>query len=305
MSQLIVDTKSLNFSYNKTKKDIENLELKVPKGSIYGFLGPNGSGKSTTIRLMLGLLKKDSGMVAFFGETFNRKTRLKILDRVGALIENPSLYEHLSAIDNLRIAANYRQNISFSRINEVLEIVKLTQAKNKKIKEYSLGMKQRLGLAISLLSNPELIILDEPTNGLDPKGIIDMRTLIKDLNKKYGTTIFISSHLLSEIERTCTHVGIIRNGKMLFQDTVASLKESKGTNVKFDIEVDKSAEALSVLKNLKMKNISLLDNFLQIEVKNKKEITEVIDVLRSEKINIYQVSIKNNLEELFLSLTEN
>jgi ABC-type multidrug transport system ATPase subunit len=305
MNQLIVNTQNLNFSYNKTKKDIENLELKIPKGSIYGFLGPNGSGKSTTIRLILGLLKKNSGTVAFFGETYNSKTRLQILNRVGALIENPSLYDHLDAVDNLRIAANYRQNIPFSRINEVLEIVKLTQAKNKKIKEYSLGMKQRLGLAISLLSNPELIILDEPTNGLDPKGIIEMRTLIKDLNKKYGTTIFISSHLLSEIERTCTHVGIIRDGKMLYQDTVASLKESKGTNLKIDIEIDKPTEALSVLKNLKMENISLLDDYLQIEVKNKAEITKVIDILRSEKINIYQVSIKNNLEELFLSLTEN
>lgn len=305
MSELIVNTKNLNFSYNKSKTEIENLDLKVPKGSIYGFLGPNGSGKSTTIRLMLGLLKKGSGTVALFGETFNSKTRLPILDRVGALIENPSLYEHLNAVENLRIAANYRQNIPFSRIPEVLEIVNLTHAKNKKVKEYSLGMKQRLGLAITLLSNPELIILDEPTNGLDPKGIIEMRTLIKDLNKTYGTTIFISSHLLSEIERTCTHVGIIRNGKMLFQDTVASLKESQGTNIKIDIEVDKPEEALSVLKNLKMKKSSLLDDFIHMEVKNKEEITEVIDVLRAEKITIYQVSIKNNLEELFLSLTEN
>jgi ABC-2 type transport system ATP-binding protein len=305
MNQLIVNTKNLNFSYNKTKQDIKNLELKISKGSIYGFLGPNGSGKSTTIRLMLGLLKKNSGTVVLFGETFNSKTRLQILNKVGALIENPSLYEHLDAVDNLKISANYRQNISLTRISEVLEIVKLTQAKNKKIKEYSLGMKQRLGLAISLLSNPELIILDEPTNGLDPKGIIEMRTLIKDLNKKYGTTIFISSHLLSEIERTCTHVGIIKDGKMLYQDTVASLKESKGTNLKIDIEIDKPTEALSVLKNLKVENISLLDDYLQIEVKNKAEITKVIDILRSEKINIYQVSIKNNLEELFLSLTEN
>lgn len=305
MNQLIVNTQNLSFSYNKTKKDIENLELKIPKGSIYGFLGPNGSGKSTTIRLILGLLKKNSGTVAFFGEIYNSKTRLQILNRVGALIENPTLYDHLDAVDNLRIAANYRQNIPFSRINEVLEIVKLTHAKNKKIKEYSLGMKQRLGFAISLLSNPELIILDEPTNGLDPKGIIEMRTLIKDLNKKCGTTIFISSHLLSEIERTCTHVGIIRDGKMLYQDTVASLKESKGTNLKIEIETDKPTEAFSVLKNLKIENIYLLDDCLQIEVKNKLEITKVIDILRSEKINIYQVSIKNNLEELFLSLTEN
>ncbi len=305
MNQLVVETKNLNFSYSKNKKDIEDLGLKVPMGSIYGFLGPNGSGKSTTIRLILGLLKKNSGTVALFGEIFNGQSRLKVLNKVGGLIENPSLYEHLNAIDNLKISANYRQNISSSRIFEVLDIVNLTNAKNKRVKEYSLGMKQRLGLAISLLSNPELIILDEPTNGLDPKGIIEMRTLIKDLNKKFGTTIFISSHLLSEIEKICTRVGIIRDGKMLYQDTVASLKESKGTNIKFEIEVDKPIEGMSVLKNLKIENISLLHGIIQIEVKSKNEITNVIDVLRTERINIYQVSIKNNLEELFLSLTEN
>jgi ABC-type multidrug transport system ATPase subunit len=215
------------------------------------------------------------------------------------------LYEHLNAVDNLRIAANYRQNISIDRVNEVLEIVNLAGAKKKKVKEYSLGMKQRLGLAISLLSNPELIILDEPTNGLDPKGIIEMRALIIDLNKKLGTTIFISSHLLSEIERTCTHVGIIRKGKMVYQDTVAVLKESKGKNIVIDIEVDKQFEALRLLEGLKKGNTSLLDNFLQIEVENKEEITALLDALRAQNINVYQISIKNNLEDLFLSLTEN
>jgi ABC-type multidrug transport system ATPase subunit len=305
MNQLIVDTKKLNFSYTKTRKDIENLELKVPKGSIYGFLGPNGSGKSTTIRLLLGLLKKQSGTVALFGESFNSNTRLKSLEKVGALIENPSLYEHLNAVENLKIAANYRQNIPSERIDEVLEIVKLSHAKKKKVKAYSLGMKQRLGLAISLLSNPELIILDEPTNGLDPKGIIEMRALIKDLNENYGTTIFISSHLLSEIEKTCTHVGIIREGKMLFQDTVKALKSSKGEKLMIDIEVDKFIEAMTVLEKLQKENTSLVDDFLQIEVKNKEEITAVIDALRIENVKVYQVSIKNNLEELFLSLTEN
>lgn len=305
MNQLIVNTKNLNFSYIKTRKDIENLELKVPKGSIYGFLGPNGSGKSTTIRLLLGLLKKQSGTVALFGESFNSKTRLKSLDKIGALIENPSLYEHLNAVDNLKIAANYRQGIPLERIHEVLNIVKLSHAKKKKIKAYSLGMKQRLGLAISLLSNPELIILDEPTNGLDPKGIIEMRELIKELNEKSGITIFISSHLLSEIEKTCTHVGIIRNGKMLFQDTVKELKSSKGQKMMVDIEVDRFIEAMDVLEKLQKENTSLVDDFLQIEVKNKAEITTVIDALRAQKVNIYQVSIKNNLEELFLSLTEN
>ncbi|MEE9406686.1 MAG: ATP-binding cassette domain-containing protein [Polaribacter sp.] len=305
MNQLIVETQTLNFSYTKTRKDIESLELKVPKGSIYGFLGPNGSGKSTTIRLILGLLKKQSGKVALFGENFDGKTRLKSLSKVGALIESPSLYEHLNAVDNLRIAANYRGNISSERIDEVLEIVKLTHAKQKKIKAYSLGMKQRLGLAISLLSNPELIILDEPTNGLDPKGIIEMRELIKDLNKKYGTTIFISSHLLSEIEKTCTHVGIIRNGKMLFQDTVKALKSSKGQKMMIDLEVDKFIDAMIVLESLDKENTSSTKDFIQIEVEHKKEITAIIDALRVKKIAVYQVSIKNNLEELFLSLTEN
>ena len=224
---------------------------------------------------------------------------------MGALIENPSLYEHLNAVENLRIAANYRQNIPSGRIEEVLETVKLSHAKKKKVKAYSLGMKQRLGLAISLLSNPELIILDEPTNGLDPKGIIEMRALIKELNEKHGTTIFISSHLLSEIERTCTHVGIIRDGKMLFQDTVKALKSSKGKKMMIDLEVDKFIDAMTVLESLNKENTSLTSDFIQIEVDDKSDITKVIDALRAKNVAIYQVSIKNNLEELFLSLTEN
>ena len=305
MNQLIVETKDLNFSYSKTRKDIENLELRVPKGSIYGFLGPNGSGKSTTIRLILGLLKRKSGKVALFGSAFNGKNRVKSLDKIGALIEEPSLYKHLNAVENLKIAANYRQNISSERIQEVLEIVKLTHAKKKKVKAYSLGMKQRLGLAISLLSNPELIILDEPTNGLDPKGIIEMRELIKELNKTYGTTVFISSHLLSEIEKTCTHVGIIREGKMLYQNTVKELKDSKGQKMIIDLEVDKFLEAMTVLEKLEKENISSTEDFLQIEVKDKREITRIIDALRAEDVLIYQIKIKNNLEELFLTLTEN
>ncbi|CAM1352320.1 MULTISPECIES: ABC transporter ATP-binding protein [Tenacibaculum] len=305
MNQLIVETKNLNFSYSKSRKDIESLALQVPKGSVYGFLGPNGSGKSTTIRLILGLLKKQAGEVSLFGKPFNAGSRIKSLNKIGALIENPSLYEHLNAVENLKIAANYRGGIPLERIEEVIEIVRLTHAKKKKVKAYSLGMKQRLGLAISLLSNPELIILDEPTNGLDPKGIIEMRELIKELNEKYGTTVFISSHLLSEIEKTCTHVGIIRNGKMLYQDTVKSLKQSKSKNMIVEIEVDKFIEAMVVLESLNKENMSSEDDFIQIEVEDKEEITKVIDAFRANKVQVFQASIKNNLEELFLSLTEN
>lgn len=305
MNQLIVETNNLNFSYSKAKKDIESLNLKVPKGSIYGFLGPNGSGKSTTIRLILGLLKKQSGNVTLFGETFSAKTRLKSLGRIGALIENPSLYQHLNAVENLKIVANYRQNIPSDRIDEVLEIVKLSYAKKKKVKEYSLGMKQRLGLAISLLSNPELIILDEPTNGLDPKGIIEMRTLIKNLNEKYGTTIFISSHLLSEVEKTCTHVGIIRKGKMLYQDTVKSLKQTQAETLVVNLEVNDTQKALETLTGLDKKTSSTETGFLQVEVKNKEEIITLTESLRENNVKVFQVIIKNNLEEFFLSLTEN
>ncbi len=305
MEHLVVHTQQLNFSYGGKQKDIQNLELKVPKGSVYGFLGPNGSGKSTTIRLLLGLLKKQSGKVALFGEPLNSSNRLDALGKVGALIEHPSLYEHLTGYENLKIAANYRRSIPHERIEEVLAMVKLSDAKSKKVKAYSLGMKQRLGLAISLLSSPELIILDEPTNGLDPKGIIELRALIKELNTTYGTTIFISSHLLSEIEKTCTHVGIIRNGKMLFQDTVEALKSSKGDKMMIDIEVDNQAAAIDVIEGLKKVNSSQSLDFLRVEVQDRNEISAVIDALRSKDIHIYQLSIKNNLEELFLSLTQN
>tara|TARA_R110002073_G_scaffold89852_6_gene212482 strand:+ start:2382 stop:3299 length:918 start_codon:yes stop_codon:yes gene_type:complete len=303
MSKLIVQTDNVCFSYSKTKKDIDNLSLQIPEGSVYGFLGPNGSGKTTTIRLLLGLLKKEKGEISLLGKSF-QKNRITCLNEVGALIENPSLYEHLNAVENLKVAANYRRGISKERIDEVLEIVKLSHAKKKKVKAFSLGMKQRLGLAISLLSKPKLLILDEPTNGLDPKGIIEMRQLIKDLNQNYGTTIFISSHLLSEIEKTCTHVGIINDGKIIFQDTVKTLKSSKEGKIILEIESSDLTKSKEILEeNLKM-NTSTEDNYLVTEVNSKEDISAIIDALRTSEINIYQIKVKDNLEDLFLSLTE-
>ena len=304
MNQLLIKTKNLDFSYTKSRKDIKNLSLEVPKGSIYGFLGPNGSGKTTTIRLLLGLLKKNGGTISLFDKP-TEKARIESLSKIGALIENPSLYENLNAQENLKIAANYRGNISKERINEVLDIVKLSYAKGKKVKAYSLGMKQRLGLAISLLSEPELLILDEPTNGLDPKGIIEMRTLIKELNQNHGTTIFISSHLLSEIEKTCTHVGIIRDGEMLFQDTVKALQESQNDTLKIEIETNDVEVVTEVLSTLSFSSEKVNDHTIATTVNQKKDITAVIDAIRNRKAEIYQVKIMNNLEELFLSLTEN
>ncbi|WP_439130629.1 ABC transporter ATP-binding protein [Polaribacter sp.] len=303
MSNYIIETEELDFSYSKSNKDIEKLNLQVPKGSIYGFLGPNGSGKSTTIRLLLGLLKKDSGNISLFENSF-KENKIESLSKIGALIENPSLYEHLSAIDNLKIAANYK-SINKSKIEEVLNIVKLTHAKHKKVKKYSLGMKQRLGIAIALLSNPEILILDEPTNGLDPKGIIEMRALIKSLNKEYGTTIFISSHLLSEIEKTCSHVGILNGGKMLFQNTVKALQESQSDTVVITIETNDSNLIKKITNQLSFYSEIINGSFINVTINSKKEIPSLIDKIRKADLDIYQINVKNNLEDLFLTLTEN
>lgn len=303
MSKLIVQTENLCFSYSKSKQDIQNLNLQIKEGSVYGFLGPNGSGKTTTIRLLLGLLKSNKGEINLFGKSF-KKYRIDCLSNVGALIENPSLYEHLDATENLKISANYRGDISTERIEEVLEIVKLSYVKKKKVKAFSLGMKQRLGLAIALLSNPKLLILDEPTNGLDPKGIIEMRALIKELNETQGITIFVSSHLLAEIEKMCTHVGIINDGKLIFQDTVKALKSNKDGKISIEIETESITKSQKIVFEKLALKTTIADGFLIAEVEAKEDISLIIDVLRSSEIDVYQIRIKDNLEDLFLSLTE-
>ncbi len=305
MNQPIVKTKNLNFSYAKGKSDIQDLNLLVPRGSIYGFLGPNGSGKTTTIRLLLGLLKKKSGEVQIFEKSF-KDHRIECLTKVGALIETPSLYNHLNAVENLKIAARYRGINNSARIEEVLEIVKLSHAKKKKVKAFSLGMKQRLGLAVALLSEPELLILDEPTNGLDPKGIIEIRELMKDLNKE-GITIFVSSHLLSEIEKTCSHVGIIQQGKMIYQDTVKALKASQSDACNILLETNNIKRCIETLHNIGYEAIPQSSNeeIVSVSVQKKENIPAIVSALNENNIDIYQVTIKNNLEDFFLTLTEN
>lgn len=303
MNKLVVKTEHVSFSYEKTSKQIKNLNLEVPEGSIYGFLGPNGAGKTTTIRLLLGLVKHKEGKIKLFGKPFN-DNRIHCLRRIGALIEHPSLYTHLTAFENLKLTANYLGNISYERIVEVLELVQLLAVKNKKVVEFSLGMKQRLGLANCLLGKPDFLILDEPTNGLDPKGIIEMRNLIKYLNKNHGTTIFISSHLLSEIEKTCTHIGIISDGKMLFQDTIKVFKDLNEENLQLEIEVKMSDKITHLINSDPDQTWNVHSEFLTTTVKSREDIPAIIDKLCRNRIEIFQIKIKNNLEDLFLSLTE-
>ncbi len=200
---------------------LKDLALRVPEGSIYGFLGPNGAGKTTTLRLVLGLLKKQQGEINVFGRPFG-PNRLAVLRRVGSLIESPSVYAQLTAVENLRVLQRiYR--CPASRIVEVLQLVGLADTGTKKAGRFSFGMKQRLGIAIALLNDPALLILDEPTNGLDPEGIIEMRELLRSLNRTKGVTILISSHLLAEMQKLVTHAGIIHKGQLLFQGTLNEL----------------------------------------------------------------------------------
>jgi len=217
MNSHIVQVENLSYYFGK-QKVLDGISLLIPTGSIYGFLGPNGAGKTTTLRLIVGLLKNQSGNIRVFGEDFNRH-RIRALEKIGSLIEQPSIYLHLNARENLEIyRLTYR--CPQKRMNEVLDMVGLTGAGRKKARDYSLGMKQRLAIAIALLHNPELLILDEPANGLDPNGIIEMRNLLLQLNREFGKTILVSSHLLAEVEKIATDIGIIHEGKLLFQGTL-------------------------------------------------------------------------------------
>ncbi len=203
---------------------VNKLNMTVKEGCIYGFLGPNGAGKSTTLKMILGLVNPTKGEIDVFGKRVTSKNRIEILKDIGSLIEIPSYYGHLTAKENLKICQTIL-GVPERNINEVLSIVRLDRQQSKKVSAFSLGMKQRLGLASALLSFPKLLILDEPTNGLDPAGIHEMRELIRSLPEKYGMTVIVSSHLLSEIDQLADNIGIIANGKMMYQGTLTQLHQ--------------------------------------------------------------------------------
>lgn len=217
----IIQTYDLCKQYGNALR-VSHLNLHVPEGSIYGFLGPNGAGKSTTLKMILGLVRPTAGSIRVLGKDMNNANRLSVLRQVGSLIESPSYYGHLTGEENLRIVQTLR-GIPEKNIREVLQIVRLDGQREKKVAHYSLGMKQRLGLAAALLGYPKLLILDEPTNGLDPAGIQEMRELICDLPGRFGMTVVVSSHLLSEIDQMANHVAIIREGELVFQDSLEAL----------------------------------------------------------------------------------
>lgn len=228
MNQNVIETKMLTKKHGSQYR-VRDLELRVPQNCVYGFLGPNGAGKSTTIKLLLGLLRPTSGEIYFFDQKMNEKNRLSILRNTGSLIESPSFYGLLTGLENLQIVAKLKK-VSASEIEKVLHTVRLYDQRNKQVKQYSLGMKQRLGIAMALLGNPKVLFLDEPTNGLDPAGIQEIRELIRNLPITHQMTVIVSSHLLNEVEQMADMVGIIHHGSLIYQGTMESLK-SQGNDL--------------------------------------------------------------------------
>lgn len=300
MSEYSIQTESLSFQYSKNLKVLDSISINVPKGSIYGFLGPNGAGKSTTMRLLTGIIPEQGNAIKLFGQPLQSQLP-EVFTKIGSLVESPALYLHLSGIDNLKYIAKLR-NVPEEKIHEVLELVDLTKSGNRKAKQYSLGMKQRLAIAMALMSEPELLLLDEPVNGLDPNGIIDIRKLLVKINREKGVTIFVSSHLLSEIEKMCTHVAIINHGKLRFEGTMQEL--SKKTSLcKIQITIDEAAKwQLELEKNYN--DVTLIaENQLTLHIGQKELIPDFIKNLVAKNAIIYEVKILDGLEEWFMSIT--
>lgn len=300
--EYIIQTNSLDFQYSKDKKILQNLSINVPKGSIYGFLGPNGAGKSTTMRLLTGIIPDDSNSISLFGKSLENQIPM-VFEKIGALVESPALYLHLSGYDNLKYIAILR-SIPFDKIDEVLALVELTYAKKQKAKQYSLGMKQRLAIAMALLSEPTLLFLDEPVNGLDPNGIVEIRKLLVKINKEKGVTIFVSSHLLSEIEKMCTHIGIISKGVLKFEGTMETLSK-KFDSCKIQITLDNAEEWAIKLKETYV-NVTIDEsNKISVNLSNTSEIPNFTRKLVEQGAEIYEIKILEGLEEWFMNLIEN
>ena len=299
----IIQTTGLCYSFQKGTRILDNVSLEVPQGSVYGFLGPNGAGKTTTLRLLLGLLRRQEGTLKVFGKDIDAD-RMDILRRLGSMIEQPSLYLHLTAKENLDI---YRliYKVPKTRVEEGLRIVGLDQTGKKKARQFSLGMKQRLSIAIALLHQPELLILDEPTNGLDPNGIIETRELIRQLNREHNTSVLVSSHILNEIERMATHVGIIHKGRLLFQGSLGELQQMKTSKVTLELETSDNERAIRMLSGQFKIVISETNNDkIIISAQERDNIARISRSLIQEGIELYELHSKqSDLEQIFIDIT--
>jgi ABC-2 type transport system ATP-binding protein len=278
---------------------VNNLSLEINKGNVYGILGPNGSGKSTTLGIVLNVVNKTSGEYKWFGGKLETHEALK---KVGAIIERPNFYPYMTAYENLKLVCNIKE-ISESKIDEKLELVGLLDRKNSKFKTFSLGMKQRLAIASALLNDPEILILDEPTNGLDPQGIRQIRDIIK-LIASHGTTILLASHLLDEVEKVCSHVLVLQKGKMLYSGKVDGIMSNEGF---FELQSENLNYLTEILSQLAaVEKTSLEDGKVLVYLKTPMEASELNSYLFQKGIILnHLVKRKFSLEEQFLELTKN
>ncbi len=295
----IIETHDLCKQYGNTLR-VAHLDLDVPEGSIYGFLGPNGAGKSTTLKMVLGLVRPTAGSIRVLGKKMDGGNRLSVLRQVGSLIESPSYYGHLTGEENLRIVQTLR-GVPEQNIREVLQIVRLDGQRGKKVAHYSLGMKQRLGLAAALLGYPKLLILDEPTNGLDPAGIQEMRELICSLPERFGMTVVVSSHLLSEIDQMADHVAIIREGELVFQDTLEALHGRSRHHLA--LRTTNNAVARAILQE---NSVSCLeeDGYLILPILSDELAAQLTRLLTQRRLGVIRLEERQkSLEDIFLELT--
>lgn len=295
MNNYIIETKQLSKDFSG-EAAVNQLSIHVRKNEIYGFLGPNGAGQSTAMKMLLGLLQPTHGSIRLFDKNFD-SNQIALLSSVGSLIEEPSYYANLTGYENLEIIQRLLK-LPKENIDKVLKIVKLYEQKDKLVKNYSLGMKQRLGIALAIIKFPKLLILDEPTNGLDPAGIQEIRELIKSLPQKYDMTVIISSHILSEIEQMATTVGIINKGKLLFEGQLTELEEDE--KYLFETSDDALAEQLLMRKGFELEE----NQSIVLKDYNKTNIAAAVKVLVANDIDIYQVRmVRKSLEEVFLDMT--
>ena len=292
----ILECKNLKKKFGK-KEIIKGVSFNIEEQDILGFIGPNGAGKTTTIKLILGLQGIDEGTVSINGYDIE-KDFVKAIEKVGTIVESPDTYMYLSGRQNLELVSKMYKNITKERIEEVIELVGLSNRINDKVSKYSLGMRQRLGIAQAIIHKPNLLILDEPTNGLDPEGIIELRSLLKKLAKEEKMAILISSHNLLELESFCSKVCIIQNGEIIEESNIKDLKK-KMSNSTYRFEINDTKKITKILKDIKIVD----DHNFEIQI-NKEEINKILSKLIDNKIDVYQVYLKNvSLEEVFIEKT--
>jgi ABC-2 type transport system ATP-binding protein len=299
MQKYMIETRGLTRRFG-AQLAVDDLNLRAPEAGVYGFLGPNGAGKTTAIRMLLGLIRPDAGAVHLFGEPL-AANRQSLMRRVGALVEAPSLYPHLTGRENLEVTRRML-GAPWALIDRALDIIKLAQDAHRRVREYSLGMRQRLGLALALLNEPDLLILDEPTNGLDPAGIHEMRDLIRRLPSESGVTVFLSSHLLSEVEQIASHIGIIHEGRLLFQGTLSELQDAH--RAQLTLGVNQPEQATRCLTAAGWGVQARADGLLSVSAATTEDAVRVNNLLVSQRLEVFHLApAQVSLEDIFLALT--